>query len=165
MIALSTKSNTKKYGIRYSCGIYDTRIEGILCVCDTREEASSICDKLEQRRNHIREIALKEDEYGCNPYLKLHDEFDDVYFSKIGHDENLTEEEWDDFYEYATEENFKKFLIDKGYTEEVANATMVFNNGDDWSETEMYYTVVEILYMKPDEDFKINGDLERWMTR
>ena len=110
MIALSTKSNIKKYGVRYSCGVYDTRIEGILCVCDTREDASSICNKLEQRRNHICEIALKEDEYGYNLYLKLRDEFVDVYLSKIGHKENLTEEEWDAFDDYDTDENFKKFL-------------------------------------------------------
>jgi len=165
MIELRTSTNNVKYGVRYACGTYDTKIEGILCICDTKEQAETIKEKLVSHRNRIIEIAVKDVDMDYS-YTTLHDDFIEGFFVKLGKDgrsDELTHEEWDQFDEYQTDENFKKYLVSKGYSEEVADATIIYNSYDDWSEVQTHYNVVDIPYLGPDETFEIKGENDVWV--
>ena len=44
---------------------------------------------------------------------------------------------------------FKNYMIEvKGYSPEVADATIVYNDSDDWSEYNTYYYIEEMPYIK-----------------
>ena len=65
-------------------------------------------------------------------------------------EDELSDEEWDLYNEKVDSDDcFKNYMIEvKGYSPEVADATIVYNDSDDWSEYNTYYYIEEMPYIK-----------------
>ena len=168
---VKTDLNNEYYCVCYNKGSYEDRISGILCVCETEDFANEIFTKLEEQKNHRQEIAIKDlsgfdfvdvddiDNYELDPekdlYSFLYDKFHQQYFEKIGktYIDELSDEEYEKFNDYDNNENFKSFLISEGYSEEVADATIEYNNYDEWSDIYTDYYVQKILFVKKGEKY------------
>ena len=147
------------YVVMYNCGQYEDRSEGPVAAYTKREDAEKFIEDHKKWQEHIEEIAIKSPRYEFysayladeNPdkdlYDNLHQEYTEWIWKETFGDresEDIKQEEWIKYDEIDEKEEFKKFLMMKGYSEEVAEATIIYNDHDEYSEYNTYYNIEEI---------------------
>ena len=138
------------YLIEGSSGTYDLYTTFAVTVKRTLEAAQKFVIEHEEWRNHIEELAVKDDsDTGDYAYQKLLDEYNEYICSLLFPgkklDDPLTDEEelsYDDY--YANDENFVEWMtIVKNFSEEKARATIEYNS-DEKSEFHTDYSIYRI---------------------
>ena len=150
----------KCYVVTYSCGQYEDSVSGPVAVFETKELAEKFCEEKENWRKNIDKLAIRDsyNEYDCETedccdYSDLYQECQNYWMKQLFGDkpeDELTDEEWDLYNEKVDSDDcFKNYMIEvKGYSPEVADATIVYNDNDDWSEYNTYYYIEEMPYIK-----------------
>lgn len=150
----------KCYVVTYSCGQYEDSVSGPVAVFETKELAKKFCEEKENWKKNIDKLAIRDsyNEYDCETedccdYSDLYKECQSYWMKQLFGDkpeDELTDEEWDLYNEKVDSDDcFKNYMIEvKGYSPEVADATIVYNDSDDWSEYNTYYYIEEMPYIK-----------------
>lgn len=143
----------KKYVVCYSCGQYEDRSEGPLGVYDTREDAQQFIDSEKEWKKKTKKLAIRDSDYGGEDearedhYYKLYEEYQDWIWKKVAGNkssEELVDEDYEKYYEFFEEEWFPKFMKEKGYSDDIIEATMAFNDSSDYSRYNTYYYIKEV---------------------
>lgn len=158
------KNCPKCYVVTYSCGQYEDSVSGPVGVFETKELAEKFCEEKENWRKNIDKLAIRDsyneydydndcDSEDCSDYSNLYQECENYWWKKMFGDKSedeLTDEEWESYNEKIDEEDcFKNYMIEvKGYSPEVAEATIVYNDSDAWSEYNTCYYIEEVPYIK-----------------
>ena len=138
------------YLIEGSSGTYDLSTTFSVVVKKTLESAQKFIIEHEEWRNKTEELAIKNDlDYGKYAYNLLYDEYMDYVYNKICPGKTtfdlLTDEEGIAVSDYESDENnFFKWMTEvKGYSKEVAQATLDYNSGE-LSEYNTSYSIYKI---------------------
>lgn len=148
------------YVVSKSVGEYEDKYDYNLIAFDTEEAAQAYIDEQEHKVKHIEDLAIKNDiwdDYGkCSyEYSKLYSEYERDLFQKlfprfVGKDEEywdnetLTDEESDIYDEVDDEVELKKYMLEHGYSEEVADATVLYNLTNRYEDNNPYYSYDKI---------------------
>ena len=162
----------KKFVIEYSCGEYDCHISGPLAIYDTREEAESFIESEKAWKRKVKSLAIRDIESWEKDYIETEDgncpgdhyyhletEFRDWLWKKFMGDKDdseLTEEDYQRYDEISEDEWFPKYMKDvKGYSDDVIEATLEYNDSNDHSRYNTYYHISEVPY-NPEPESLIN---------
>ena len=165
--------NKKVYVVSSSVGSYEDRCDTVQIVFETSEDAEAYVKKHEEWQEHVKNIAIKDiitDDYyessdeissseNSYEYSRLREEFKSKYllkkcFGKESFDD-LSDDEWDIYNDENTDDNLADWLVNvKGYSREVADATIVYNECGDWGDYHAYYYIDEVDFIKSEK--KIN---------
>ena len=149
----------KKYVVCYSCGQYEDRSDGPLGVYDTREDAQQFIDGEKEWKKKTKKLAIRDSDYYSSfdnkdekttdkdQYYKLYEEYQDWIWKKVAgnkSEEELVDEDYEKYNEFYEEEWFPKFMKEKGYSDDIIEATIAFNDPSDYSRYNTYYYIKEV---------------------
>lgn len=162
----------KVYVVSSSVGSYEDRVDTVKIVFESREDAEAYVKKQEEWQAQVKKNAIKDkdiitDDYSdessssenSDEYTRLRNEFNNEFLLKkcCGKEsfEDLSDEEWDICNDNDTSDNFADWLVnEKGYSREVAEATIVYNECGEWGEYHAYYYIDEVEFIKCDNKRK-----------
>lgn len=152
------------FAVMSMVGEYEDRYNTIECIYETEEDAVAFVEEKEKWQERIKELSIKDsddegdfyysDKEGECEYTNLVNEFNEEAWKRLFGDRNEDELSEEDYLNYDVEicenyeEKFKKFLISKGYSEEVADATIEYYADDYSSDYRKWYYIEEVSFKK-----------------
>jgi len=161
------KGEPSVFAVMYMTGEYEDKHTGIECVYESEEDAVAFVTEKKQWQDRVEEIAIKDkacEEYGfyyhdpnrdggCE-YSDLEQAYNEEVWKELFGDrkeDELSDEEYSK-YDVALcenyEEKFRNFLIKKGYSEEVVDATIAYHGDEYSSDYKKWYHIEEVPYQK-----------------
>ena len=138
------------YLIEGSCGEYDMHHTYPVCVKKNLEDAQDFVRKHEMWKNWVEENTLSKhyEDPSDMRYEQLQDDFHEYVWNSIAPgketEDDLTTEEFEKIEKMEmNEEHFKNFIIERGYSNDVAEATIAFHS-DEFSEYNTTYSIYKI---------------------
>lgn len=155
------------YLIEYSCGQYDTYVNGPVKVCYKLDDAIAFVTKHYEWKDEIERLAIKNlynnfSEYNVDieedpdfpnveqyPFNKLEQDWKDYCFDKMfpGKSwEDVNSEQEEAYFDVTeNEDEFVKWLVsEKNISEDVARASIIYNTSDEYSVYATDYSIVKI---------------------
>lgn len=158
------------YLVEYSCGQYDTYSHGIYEVYEDEKDAVRFVRLHEQWRKEVYEKALTNYQWDgfigpdgeChnteeNPYDELETAFNQYKWNKLFPDkdmDDMTDEDeqlYFDSFDDTDEEMTQWLITERELPIDVAEATVTYNNADEWSPFRTDYTIRKINIIKKGE--------------
>jgi hypothetical protein len=146
----------KKYVVSQSHGEYEDRYETPIGVYDTREAAEKFIEGEIEWKKRTKQIAIKNiiiSEWDETKNSYDYDNLEEAYSkwlwdTVIGDkpEEEVTNEEYEKLDDCSMDEWLPKFMAEKGYSKEVIEATMIYNDWSDYSRYRQWYYVKEVPY-------------------
>lgn len=158
MTEVQDSSQPKVYAVIYTAGQYEDRCTGIVSVYESKEDAEAFVKSMQDWQQHVEDIAIKDKftPYPCEyttedcDYTNLYEEFNSYMWKQQFGDkteDELTKEDWEKYDNLDNEEFMKKWLVEeKNISEEVAEATIAYNESDEYSDFHKFYYVEEVNY-------------------
>lgn len=144
------------YLIEGSAGTYDMYHTFPVCIKTRLEDAVDFVTKHELWKNKVESIAIgvKDIEKHCSEddseqeFYNLREAFDEFIWKSVAPDakdeSELSSEQWENIEEMVGDnDTFKKFIMLKGYSEEVSEATIAYHD-DELSEYNTTYRIYKI---------------------
>ena len=138
------------YLIEGSCGEYDMHHTYPVCVKKSLEDAQDFVRRHEMWKNWVEEYTLSKhyEDPSDMRYEQLQDDFHEYVWNTVApgkeSEDDLTTEEFERIEEMEmNEEHFEKFIVERGYSKEVAEATIAFHS-DEFSEYNTTYSIYKI---------------------
>ena len=155
------------YLVEYSCGHYDTYVNGPVCVYHKLDDAVAFLQKHYQWKDDIERLAIKnlynsfgdynseiEDEPNfpnCEqyPFDKIKEDWREYCFKQMFPNKtwnDVTPDEEEQFFELSeNDDKFVQWMVsERGLTKEVAHASIIYNNSDEHSEFGTNYSITKI---------------------
>lgn len=146
----------KKFVVSQSHGEYEDRYDTPIGVYDTRESAEKFIEKEKEWKKRTKLIAIKntlisewDDSKNTYEYDNLEDEYSEwLWKTIIGNkkENEVSDKEYEKLDNCLRDEWFPKFMAEKGYSKEVIDATMIYNDPSDYSRYRQWYHIKEVQY-------------------